>query len=85
MAGTAGPSHKRKLASPKEVEYRSLTALREKLVKIGAKVVRHGRADHRKVHSWDENFAIVPRGKGGQIGAQKTGRLGIARNWRNQL
>ncbi len=36
-------SHKRKLASPTEVEHCSLTALREKLVKIGAKVVRHGR------------------------------------------
>ncbi len=28
---------------PKEVEHWSLTTLREKLVKIGAKVVRHGR------------------------------------------
>ncbi len=28
---------------PQEVEHWSLTALREKLVKIGAKVVRHGR------------------------------------------
>ncbi len=36
-------SHKRKLASPTEVEHWSLTTLREKLVKIGAKVVRHGR------------------------------------------
>ena len=33
----------RTLALPKEVEHRSLTTLREKLVKIGAKVVRHGR------------------------------------------
>ena len=30
-------------AWPKEVEHWSLTTLREKLVKIGAKVVRHGR------------------------------------------
>ncbi len=30
-------------ASPKEVEHLSLTTLREKLVKIGAKVVAHGR------------------------------------------
>ncbi len=36
-------SHKRKLALPKEVEHWSLTTLREKLVKIGAKVMRHGR------------------------------------------
>ncbi len=28
---------------PKEVEHWSMTTLREKLVKIGAKVVRHGR------------------------------------------
>ncbi len=33
----------RTLALPKEVEHCSLTTLREKLVKIGAKVVRHGR------------------------------------------
>ena len=33
----------RSLALPQEVEQWSLTTLREKLVKIGAKVVRHGR------------------------------------------
>jgi hypothetical protein len=33
----------RTLALPKEVEHWSLTTLREKLVKIGAKVTRHGR------------------------------------------
>ncbi len=33
----------RTLALPKEVENWSLTTLREKLVKIGAKVVSHGR------------------------------------------
>ena len=33
----------RTLALPEEVKHRSLTTLREKLVKIGAKVVRHGR------------------------------------------
>ena len=33
----------RTLALPNEVEHRSVTTLREKLVKIGAKVVRHGR------------------------------------------
>lgn len=31
------------LALPREVEHWSLTTLREKVVKIGAKVVRHGR------------------------------------------
>ena len=31
------------LALPKEIEHWSLTTLREKLVKIGAKVVSHGR------------------------------------------
>ena len=33
----------RTLALPKEVKHWSLTTLREKLVKIGAKAVRHGR------------------------------------------
>ncbi len=33
----------RTLALPEEVEHWSLTTLQEKLVKIGAKVVRHGR------------------------------------------
>ncbi len=33
----------RTLALPKEVEHWSLTTLREKLVKIGARVVSHGR------------------------------------------
>ncbi len=33
----------RTLALPKEMEHWSLTTLREKLVKIGAKVVAHGR------------------------------------------
>ena len=33
----------RTLALPDEIDHRSLTTLREKLVKIGAKVVRHGR------------------------------------------
>ncbi len=34
---------KRTLILPPEVEHWSLTTLREKLVKIGAKVVHHGR------------------------------------------
>jgi hypothetical protein len=33
----------RTLALPEEVERWSLTTLREKLVKIGARIVRHGR------------------------------------------
>ena len=36
-------SGKRKLALPKPAESWSLTSLREKLVKIGAKVISHGR------------------------------------------
>ncbi len=36
-------SQKRTLALPKKVGHWSPTTLREKLVKIGAKVVRHGR------------------------------------------
>ncbi len=39
----SAPSHKRTLALPQEVEHWSLTTLREKLIKIRAKVVRHGR------------------------------------------
>ncbi len=35
-------SQQRTLALPKGVEHWSLTTLREKLVKIGAKLVRHG-------------------------------------------
>ncbi len=31
------------MALPQEVEHWSLTTLREKLIKIGAEVVRHGR------------------------------------------
>ena len=31
------------LALPDKIEHRSMTTMREKLVKIGAKVVRHGR------------------------------------------
>ncbi len=34
---------KRTLALPDEIEHWSLTTLREKLIKIDAKVVRHGR------------------------------------------
>jgi hypothetical protein len=33
----------RALALPEEVKHWSLTTLREKLVKIGARIVRHGR------------------------------------------
>ena len=40
---TSPANFMRTLALPKEVEYWSLTTLREKLVKIGAKVVSHGR------------------------------------------
>ncbi len=44
MAGLmSAHSHKRTLALPKAVEHWSLTTLREKLMKTGAKVVRHGR------------------------------------------
>ncbi len=43
MPASEKPAHKRKLALPKEVEHWLLTPLREKLVKIGAKVGRHGR------------------------------------------
>ncbi len=37
-------SQEQKSVLPQEVEHWSLTTLRERLVKIGAKVVRHGRS-----------------------------------------
>ncbi len=40
---TSGFDPKEKSAIPKKVEHWSLTTLHEKLIKIGAKVVRHGR------------------------------------------
>jgi hypothetical protein len=40
----------RTLAMPKAAEPWSLTSLREKLIKIGAKVVRHGR--YVTFHMW---------------------------------
>jgi len=40
---TTSPNFLRTLALPEEVEHWSLTTLREKLVKIGARIVRHGR------------------------------------------
>ncbi len=43
MVRTLPLSHDQTLTSPKDVEHWSLTTLREKLIKIGAKVVRHGR------------------------------------------
>ncbi len=43
VIGTSAPDPQETLALPKEVEHWSLTTPREKLVKIGAKVVRHGR------------------------------------------
>ncbi len=43
MAGESVVSQEQKSVLPQEVEHWSLTTLREKLVKIGAKVVRHGR------------------------------------------
>ncbi len=43
MVRTSPPSQEQKSVLPQEVEHLSLTTLRERLVKIGAKVVRHGR------------------------------------------
>jgi hypothetical protein len=40
---TSAPDPKRKFAVPEKVEHWSLTALREKLINIGPKVVSHGR------------------------------------------
>ncbi len=52
----------RPLALPKEVEHWSLTMLREKLVKIGAKVVSHGR-----YVTFQMAEVAVPRGLFGKI------------------
>ncbi len=41
--GMSAYSHKRTLSLRREVEHWLLITLREKLIKIGAKVVRHGR------------------------------------------
>ena len=38
-----GLSHKRKFALPKEAEHWSFATLREERIKIGNRVVRHGR------------------------------------------
>ena len=43
QAGWAGVDPKEKSAVRQEAQYWLMTTLREKLVKIGAKVVRHGR------------------------------------------
>ncbi len=43
MALTSESSHKPTLAPPGEVKHLSQTSPREKLIKIGAKVVRYGR------------------------------------------
>ena len=40
---TAFTAFQRTLALPEAVEHWSLTTLREKLIRIGAKIVRHGR------------------------------------------
>ena len=43
MARTSACSQKQKLVLPQEIKYGSLTTLREKLIKFGARMVRHGR------------------------------------------
>ncbi len=43
MAGESVLSQERKLVRPEDAEGWSITTPREKLIKIGAKVVRHGR------------------------------------------
>ena len=59
----------RSLALPKVVEQWSLTTLREKLVKIGARIVRHGRY---VVFQLAE--VVVPRAALGEI-LRRNGRL----------
>ncbi len=56
MVGTSLISHKRKLALPQEVQHCSLITLRQKLVKIGAKVERSGR-----YATFQLAYMVVPR------------------------
>ncbi len=41
--GMSACSHKRKLVRPEDAERWSITTLREKVVKIGAKIIAHAR------------------------------------------
>ena len=51
----------RTLALPKEVEHWSLTTLREKLVKVGAKVVRHELSAKRTYFPSEQSFHLLDR------------------------
>jgi len=62
----------RTLALPKEVEHWSLTPLREMLVKIGAKVVSHGRYVTFQVRADYQNYAIGWLQKGHSSGGGGT-------------
>jgi len=53
----------RTLALPKEVEHWSLTTLREKLVKIGAKAVSHGTLRVVAVHPVPQRLTVHARGR----------------------
>ena len=56
-------SFMRTLELPRQVEHGSLTTLREKLVKIGAKVVRHGRYDTFQMAEIAVPRDLVPYGQ----------------------
>jgi hypothetical protein len=51
----------RTLALPEQVEQWSLTTLREKLVKIGARIVRHGRYVVFQLAEWRCQGRCSPR------------------------
>jgi hypothetical protein len=59
----------RTLALPEEVEHWSLTTLREKLVKIGARVVRHGRYVAFQLAEVAVPRACSPKSCAGSIGS----------------
>ena len=61
----------RTLALPEEVEHWSLTTLREKLVKIGARIVRHGRYAISSSPRWRCRAPCSPRSCAGSSGSDR--------------
>jgi hypothetical protein len=68
----------RTLAMPKTAEPWSLTSLREKLIKIGAKVVSHGRRGRGAAADVPGN-PVADRPAAGAAGTGITGRSGQIR------
>ena len=69
---TAARSQKQTQALPNEVEHWSLTTLREKLVKIAAKVVRHGRyVTFQLAEVVDRDYTLMSLGETPHEGLEK--------------